>query len=50
MIQLAAERLRLFSAGIRPAGTTAVATRSHNLIATATAFTQVGFDWPDALS
>lgn len=37
------------SAGMRPAGITAVATRSHNLIATATAFTQVGFDWPDAL-
>lgn len=34
---------------IHPAGTTAVACREHNLIATATAFVQVGFDWPDAL-
>jgi phosphoglycolate phosphatase len=35
---------------IDPAGTTAVACRDHNLIATATAFTQVGLGWPDALA
>lgn len=35
---------------IDPAGLTAVATRDHNLIATATALTQVGLSWPDALA
>jgi len=49
LMQLLQSAYGLTSAGIRPAGTTAVATRGHNLIATATAFTQVGFDWPDAL-
>ncbi|MCT0231873.1 HAD family hydrolase [Synechococcus sp. CS-1324] len=33
-----------------PAGITAVASRFHNLIATATAFSQVGCGWPEALS
>lgn len=35
--------------GIDPAGTTAVACREHNLISTATALTQVGLGWPEAL-
>ncbi|EAQ76797.1 MULTISPECIES: HAD family hydrolase [unclassified Synechococcus] len=35
---------------LHPAGTTAVASRSHNLISTATAFCQVGLGWPDALA
>jgi phosphoglycolate phosphatase len=34
---------------IDPAGITAVACRDHNLIATATALSQVGLGWPDAL-
>jgi phosphoglycolate phosphatase len=33
-----------------PAGITAVASRSQNLIATATAFSQAGLGWPEALS
>ena len=37
-------------AGVHPAGTTAVASRSHNLISTATALAQVGLGWPEALS
>ena len=36
--------------GLCPAGTTAVATRDHNLISTATALAQVGLGWPDALA
>jgi phosphoglycolate phosphatase len=35
---------------IDPAGLTAVASREHNLIATATALTQMGIGWPDALA
>jgi phosphoglycolate phosphatase len=35
---------------IDPAGATAVGCRDHNLIATATALTQVGLGWPDALA
>ena len=35
---------------ICPAGITAVASREHNLIATATALVQVGLGWPEALS
>ena len=34
---------------ICPAGITAVASREHNLIATATALVQVGLGWPEAL-
>ena len=34
---------------LHPAGTTAVASRSHNLISTATVFCQVGLGWPEAL-
>jgi len=37
-------------AGVDPAGITAVASRDHNLIATATALVQVGLGWPDALA
>lgn len=40
----------LTPAGIHPAGTTAVASREHNLISTATAFAMVGFGWPEALA
>ena len=35
---------------LHPAGTTAVASRSHNLISTATVFCQVGLGWPEALA
>ncbi len=38
----------LTPSGIHPAGTTAVASREHNLISTATAFAMVGLGWPDA--
>ncbi|MEO1003516.1 MAG: HAD-IA family hydrolase [Cyanobacteria bacterium J06638_7] len=34
---------------IHPAGTTAVASREHNLISTATALAQLGLGWPEAL-
>jgi phosphoglycolate phosphatase len=36
--------------GLRPAGLTAVAAKDHNLISTATALTQVGLGWPEALA
>ncbi|CAK6700963.1 HAD-IA family hydrolase [Synechococcus sp. CBW1107] len=36
--------------GVHPAGTTAVASREHNLISTATALAQVGVGWPEALA
>jgi phosphoglycolate phosphatase len=36
--------------GLNPAGLTAVAAKDHNLISTATALSQVGFGWPDALA
>jgi phosphoglycolate phosphatase len=36
--------------GVDPAGTTAVASRSHNLISTATALAQAGLGWPEALA
>ena len=35
--------------GLHPGGITAVAARDHNLIATATALSQAGLIWPDAL-
>jgi phosphoglycolate phosphatase len=35
--------------GIHPAGTTAVGSRNHNLISTATVLSQVGLGWPEAL-
>jgi len=38
------------AAAICPAGITAVASRDHNLIATATALVQVGMGWPEALA
>ena len=38
------------AAAICPAGITAVASREHNLIATATALVQVGLGWPEALA
>ena len=40
----------LTSDAICPAGITAVASRDHNLIATATALVQVGMGWPEALA
>lgn len=40
----------LSPAGIHPAGTTAVASRDHNLVSTATALAMVGFGWPEALA
>ena len=36
--------------GLHPAGLTAVAAKDHNLISTATALTQVGLGWPEALT
>lgn len=39
----------LEAGGVHPAGTTAVASRSHNLISTATTLAQVGLGWPEAL-
>jgi len=36
--------------GLHPAGLTAVAAKDHNLISTATALTQVGLGWPEALA
>jgi phosphoglycolate phosphatase len=40
----------LSDGGVHPAGTMAVASRDHNLIATATALVQVGMGWPEALA
>jgi phosphoglycolate phosphatase len=40
----------LEASGVHPAGTTAVASRSHNLISTATVLAQVGLGWPEALA
>lgn len=42
--------LRDGGGAICPAGTTAVASRDHNLISTATALVQVGLGWPEALA
>jgi len=39
----------LLAGGVHPAGTTAVGSRSHNLISTATVLAQVGLGWPEAL-
>jgi len=39
----------LLNSGLHPAGTTAVASRDHNLISTATALAQVGLGWPEAV-
>jgi phosphoglycolate phosphatase len=38
----------LHAAGVHPAGTTAVGSRAHNLISTATVLAQVGLGWPEA--
>ena len=35
--------------GVHPAGTTAVGSRHHNLISTATVVSQMGIGWPEAL-
>jgi phosphoglycolate phosphatase len=43
------EAYGLTSDSVHPAGITAVATRDHNLLATATALAQVGLGWPEAL-
>ncbi|MFZ9621188.1 MAG: HAD family hydrolase [Prochlorococcaceae cyanobacterium] len=39
----------LHNTGVHPAGTTAVGSRAHNLISTATVLAQVGLGWPEAL-
>ena len=39
----------LLESGVHPAGTTAVGSRAHNLISTATVLAQVGLGWPEAL-
>ena len=48
--QLLQRAYGLSPAAICPAGITAVASRDHNLIATATALVQVGMGWPEALA
>ena len=48
--QLLERAYGLHAAAICPAGITAVASRDHNLIATATALVQVGLGWPEALA
>ena len=48
--QLLERAYGLHAAAICPAGITAVASRDHNLIATATALVQVGMGWPEALA
>ncbi|MEY3964366.1 MAG: hypothetical protein RLZZ106_1621, partial [Cyanobacteriota bacterium] len=48
--QLLERAYGLRDAAICPAGITAVASRDHNLIATATALVQVGLGWPEALA
>ena len=48
--QLLQRAYGLSSEAICPAGITAVASRDHNLIATATALVQVGIGWPEALA
>ena len=47
--QLLERAYGLHAEAICPAGITAVASRDHNLIATATALVQVGLGWPEAL-
>jgi len=44
-----AEAYGLEAGAVHPAGITAVATREHNLLATATALAQVGLGWPEAM-
>ncbi|SBO43485.1 HAD family hydrolase [Cyanobium sp. NIES-981] len=39
----------LRGSGLDPAGTTAVASRAHNLISTATALAQLGLGWPESV-
>ena len=39
----------LHDAGVHPAGSTAVGSRAHNLISTATVLAEVGLGWPEAL-
>jgi len=39
----------LHTRGVHPAGTTAVGSRAHNLISTATVLAQMGCGWPEAL-
>lgn len=50
LADLLARAYGVLAAGVDPAGITAVASRDHNLIATATALVQVGFGWPEALA
>jgi phosphoglycolate phosphatase len=48
LTDLLARAYGVSSAGVDPAGITAVASRHHNLIATATVLVQVGLGWPEA--
>lgn len=48
--QLLRRAYGLDHSGVNPAGTTAVASRLHNLISTATALAQLGLGWPEALT
>jgi phosphoglycolate phosphatase len=47
---LLARAYGLTDEGVDPAGITAVASREHNLIATATALVQVGIGWPESMA
>ena len=49
LTQLLRRAYGLRNSAIHPAGATAVGSRSHNLISTATALAQVGLGWPEAL-
>ncbi len=50
LVDLLRRAYGLESGGLHPAGTTAVASRNHNLISTATTLAQVGLGWPEALA
>ncbi len=50
LAQLLRRAYGLSAEGIHPAGTMAVASRGHNLVATATSLVQAGLGWPEALS
>ncbi len=50
LAQLLRRAYGLEAGAVNPAGTTAVASRQHNLISTATAMAQLGVGWPEALA
>jgi phosphoglycolate phosphatase len=50
LVELLGRAYGLGEQAIDPAGATAVGSRQHNLISTATALAQVGLGWPEALA